>query len=56
MAMVMLCNGLTETLCNLVQTVNAQPSRRTELGGDELQLLLADIQQLFCSVAEKTFR
>ena len=56
MALVMLCNGLMESLCNITHALNVQPPRPTDLGGDEKQLLLADLQQIFCSIAEKTFR
>ena len=56
MMQTMLDNGLQETLCNVLQAINAAPPRLSDLGCDERHLLIEDVQHFFTIIAEKTFR
>ncbi len=55
MVPIMLDNGILETLCNVVQAINRAEPRFTDLGTDERQLLLEDVQHFFSIITEKTF-
>ena len=53
MALVMLCNGLVETLCNVLYRLSLAPPQPSIL--EERTVILGDIQDLICCVAERTF-
>ena len=56
MVPVMLENALQETLCNTVVAVNASVPQLSDLGADERQFLMEDLQHFFAIIAECTFR
>ena len=55
MMQTMLDNGLQETLCNVLQAINATPPKLSDPGCDERHLLIEDVQHFFTIIAEKTF-
>ena len=56
MAVVMLDNGLVETLCNMVAVINRMPARSTDvIGTDERQVVIGDLEQFFSFIAVRAF-